>query len=286
MKNIDRNAPVGVFDSGVGGMTVVREIIRQIPDERIVYFGDTARVPYGSKSKETVLRYARQIMEFLKTQKVKAVVVACNTATVYALEEISREAEVPVIGVVEPGARVAAAATKNGRIGVIGTEGTIKSGLYASYLKQLNPSLEVIGKACPLFVPLVEEGLWHDSVTDEIAGRYLQELKEKEIDTLIMGCTHYPLIRSTIKRTMGDGVSLVNPAYETAVQLRRVLEWEDLIREEHSEDIASQYEFYVSDSPDKIQKFANSILSFEINQAHQINIEEYAYDDVRCTDHH
>lgn len=283
---MDRNAPVGVFDSGVGGMTVVREIIRQIPDERIVYFGDTARVPYGSKSKETVLHYARQIMEFLKTQEVKAVVVACNTATVYALEEISREADVPVIGVVEPGARVAAAATKNGKIGVIGTEGTIKSGLYASYLKKLDPSFEVIGKACPLFVPLVEEGLWHDSVTDEIASRYLKELKEKEIDTLIMGCTHYPLIRSTIKRTIGEGVSLVNPAYETAVQLRRVLEWEDLIREAHSEDIASQYEFYVSDSPEKIQKFANSILTFEINQAHQINIEEYAYDDDRCTDYH
>ena len=283
---MDRNAPVGVFDSGVGGMTVVREIIRQIPDERIVYFGDTARVPYGSKSKETVLHYARQIMEFLKTQKVKAVVVACNTATVYALEEISRETDIPVIGVVEPGARVAAAATKNGRIGVIGTEGTIKSGLYASYLKQLNSSFEVIGKACPLFVPLVEEGLWHDSVTDEIARRYLKELKEKEIDTLIMGCTHYPLIRSTIKRTIGDGVSLVNPAYETAVQLRRVLEWEDLIREEHSDNIASQYEFYVSDSPEKIQKFANSILSFEIHQAHQINIEQYTYDDDRCTDNH
>ena len=225
-------------------------------------------------------------MEFLKTQKVKAVVVACNTATVYALEEISRETDIPVIGVVEPGARVAAAATKNGRIGVIGTEGTIKSGLYASYLKQLNSSFEVIGKACPLFVPLVEEGLWHDSVTDEIARRYLKELKEKEIDTLIMGCTHYPLIRSTIKRTIGDGVSLVNPAYETAVQLRRVLEWEDLIREEHSDNIASQYEFYVSDSPEKIQKFANSILSFEIHQAHQINIEEYTYDDDICTDNH
>ena len=286
MRHIDKNAPVGVFDSGVGGMTVAREIMRQIPDERIVYFGDTARVPYGSKSKETVLRYSRQIMAFLKTQNVKAVVVACNTATVYALEEISKETDVPVVGVVEPGARVAAAATRNKKIGVIGTEGTVKSGLYTSYLKQLDPSVEVIGKPCPLFVPLVEEGLWHDSVTDEIAARYLKELKDKKIDTLIMGCTHYPLIRSTIKRTMGEGVILVNPAYETAVQLRRVLEWEELLREEHSDNRASQYEFYVSDSPEKFQKFANSVLSFEINPAHQINIEEYSYDDERCTDHH
>ncbi|MFQ9509817.1 MAG: glutamate racemase [Lachnospiraceae bacterium] len=272
---MDKNAPIGVFDSGVGGLTVAREIMRQIPDERIVYFGDTARVPYGSKSKDTIIKYSRQIVRFLMTQNVKAIVVACNTASAFALEAISGEIDIPMIGVVKPGARVAAEATQNGKIGVIGTEGTIKSGLYTTFLKQINSNIQVVGKACPLFVPLVEEGLLHDNVTDEIASRYLESLKEEKIDTLILGCTHYPLIRSTIRKVIGDGVNLVNPAYETAVQLRRILEWEDLAREEHSEDLSSQYKFYVSDSPDRFQEFANSNLPFQINETTQINIEEY-----------
>lgn len=170
---MNSSAPIGVFDSGVGGLTVVREIMRQIPNERIVYFGDTARVPYGSKSKETVTRYSAQIVRFLKQQDVKAIVVACNTASAYAMDEIERESEIPVIGVVKPGAKAAIDATKNGRIGVIGTEATIGSQIYTRYIQEQDNSAEVMGKACPLFVPLVEEGLLNDPVTDEIAMRYL-----------------------------------------------------------------------------------------------------------------
>ena len=195
---MDRNAPIGVFDSGIGGLTVAREIMRQMPQERIVYFGDTARVPYGSKSQDTVLRYSRQIIRFLKTQGVKAIVIACNTASACALETVKQELDIPIIGVIYAGARTAAEATHNGKIGVIGTEATIRSGIYTREMQKLRPDIEVIGKPCPLFVPLVEEGLFHDSVTDEIASRYLSSLKEKDIDTLVMGCTHYPLLRSTL----------------------------------------------------------------------------------------
>ena len=204
MNTIDRNAPVGVFDSGVGGLTVAREIMRQLPGERIIYFGDTARVPYGSKSKDTIVRYSRQIIRFLCTKGVKAIVIACNTASAYALEAVSAESDIPIIGVIDAGARTAVSATRNGKIGVIGTEGTIGSGIYTEVMKKLRPDIEVVGKPCPLFVPLVEEGLLHDSVTDEIASRYLSVLKGKYIDTLVLGCTHYPLLRSTLQRLMGD----------------------------------------------------------------------------------
>ncbi|MBQ8039975.1 MAG: glutamate racemase, partial [Lachnospiraceae bacterium] len=155
MEKAGKNAPIGVFDSGVGGLTVVREIMRQIPNEKIIYFGDTARVPYGSKSKETITRYSRQIVRFLESQDVKAIVIACNTASAYALSELEKEVNIPIIGVVKPGAKVAAETTKNGKIGVIATEGTISSGIYSSYIKEIKNDVTVIGKACPLFVPLV-----------------------------------------------------------------------------------------------------------------------------------
>ena len=220
---INNNAPIGVFDSGVGGLTVAREITRQLPNESIVYFGDTARVPYGSKSKNTIIRYSRQIVHFLRTKDVKAIVVACNTASAFALDTIEKELDIPVIGVVKPGAIAAIETTKNKRIGIIGTEGTIKSKLYTEYIRSIDPEIIVIGKACPLFCPLVEEGMLHDEVTDEIARRYLDELKEQNIDSLILGCTHYPLLRSTIGKIMGPDVNLVNPAYETAISLGELL---------------------------------------------------------------
>ena len=270
-----RQAPVGVFDSGVGGLTVAREIMRQIPNEKIIYFGDTARVPYGSKSKETITRYARQIVRFLQEQRVKAIVAACNTASAYALDEIEEEIDIPIIGVVKPGARVAAESTKNGRVGVIGTEGTIGSRIYSTYIKEINPEIQVMGKACPLFVPLVEEGLWQDPVTDEIAKRYLGGLIDSEIDTLILGCTHYPLIRSTLGRIIGEGVTLVNPAYETARELKELLEREQLLNEKKQELGMNCYRFYVSDMAEKFQSFANSILKYGILSARKIDIEHY-----------
>ena len=218
--SINNNAPIGVFDSGVGGLTVVREIMRNLPEEKIVYFGDTARVPYGSKSAETVTRYSRQIVRFLQTQNVKAIVIACNTASAFALETIEKEIDLPILGVVKPGAEMALKTTKNKRIGVIATEGTIHSGLYQRLISQEDPEVSVYGQPCPLFVPLVEEGWTKDPVTEVVARRYLKELLEKDIDTLIMGCTHYPLLRSTLARLMGEEVTLINPAYETAGSLR------------------------------------------------------------------
>lgn len=271
----NRYAPIGVFDSGVGGLTVAREIMRQIPNEQIVYFGDTARVPYGSKSPETVTRYSSQIVRFLQTQKVKAIVVACNTASACALDTIEEEIDIPVIGVVKPGAKTAVDVTRNGKIGVIGTAATIQSGLYATYINELNTQVQVIGKACPLFVPLVEEGLLEDPVTDEIAMRYLSELIDVGIDTLILGCTHYPLIRATIGRTMGEKVTLVNPAYETAVELKRLLESKNLLNDHSASLGTNKYRFFVSDAADKFKTFANSIIKYGILTAKTVNIEEY-----------
>ena len=268
------NAPVGVFDSGVGGLTVAREIMRNLPEENIVYFGDTARVPYGSKSKDTVLRYSRQIIRFLRTQDVKAIVIACNTASAYALEEVEKELDIPIIGVVKPGARVACEVTKNKRIGVIATEATIHSGIYSSYIKRQDPQIEVIGKACPLFVPLVEEGWLKDSVTFEVAGRDLRELMEKDIDTLILGCTHYPLLRSTIGQIMGEGVTLVNPAYETALELGRLLKEQNMQSTGQGQS-DFPYRFYVSDLAEKFKGFANSILPFDVEKTQKIDIEKY-----------
>ncbi len=273
---MDRNAPIGVFDSGVGGLTVAREIIRQMPDERIIYFGDTARVPYGSKSRDTVIRYSRQIIRFLLTKNVKAIVIACNTASAYALDTVEKEFALPVIGVIRAGALTAVNATHNGKIGVIGTEGTIGSGIYTEVIKQMDPRVQVTGKACPLFVPLVEEGLLHDSVTDEIASRYLSELKGKFIDTLVLGCTHYPLLRSTVGRIMGGDVTLVNPAYETAIELKALLAERDLNCEAgQAEKDPEKYQFYVSDLAEKFTAFATSILPKQVKETRKIDIERY-----------
>lgn len=267
-------APIGVFDSGVGGLTVAREIMRQLPQERIIYFGDTARVPYGSKSKETIIRYSRQIIHFLESKGVKAIVVACNTASAFALETIRPEMKIPIIGVVKPGAKVAAETTVNGKIGVIGTEGTIGSQIYTETIQQHNPDAVVLGKACPLFVPLVEEGWLKDPVTIEVARRYLEFFQKSDIDTLILGCTHYPLLRSTIRNIMGEKVNLVNPAYETAQGLKRLLAEHQLTNDGLKATEAPMYQFYVSDAAEKFKNFANSILPCEIEEARLIHIEE------------
>ena len=284
-----RNAPIGVFDSGIGGLTVMREIMRQMPDEDIIYFGDTARLPYGSKSKATILRFSRQIVNFLRSKQVKAIVIACNTASAHALDIIEREQDIPVLGVIKAGAKEAARTTANGRIGVIATRGTIESGVYEQVLHGLNPDLQIFGKACPLFVPLVEEGLTHDFITEEVARRYVKDLQYKGIDTMILGCTHYPLLRTLLRKVMGEEVTLVNPAYETAVELKALLEKEGLRqstedegRRGRSEPEAcalsrASYQFYVSDLAAQFQEFANSILPYDVAGTEQIDIEEYAY---------
>lgn len=271
----EKEAPIGVFDSGVGGLTVAREIMHQIPNEKIIYFGDTARVPYGNKSKDTVTRFSKQIVRFLQTFHVKTIVVACNTASAYALEELEKEIDIPIIGVVKPGAKAASEVTKNGKIGVIATQATIGSKIYSQYITELNKKVTIYGKACPLFVPLVEEGLWVDPVTDEIAKRYLAELIDLDIDTLILGCTHYPMIRSTIQKIMGDQVNLVNPAFETTMELKRMLAQKDLLNPHVPELGENRYQFFVSDGAEKFKQFANSIIEYGILSAKTVNIEEY-----------
>lgn len=269
-----RHAPVGVFDSGVGGLTVAREIMRQLPKEHIVYFGDTARVPYGSKSKDNIIRYSRQIVRFLQTKEVKAIVIACNTASALALDIVRSETDIPVIGVIIPGARSAIQATETKKIGVIGTEATIRSEMYTKIMQEMDPEVKVTGKACPLFVPLVEEGFAKHHVTEEIIDYYLKPMRESDIDTLILGCTHYPLLRSGIRAYMGEAVNIVNPAYETAMDLKELLEREhmanDSLTGEHAE-----YDFYVSDAAEKFRRFADTIWPYEIDTTKQISIEEY-----------
>ena len=267
-------APIGVFDSGVGGLTVAREIMRQLPQENMVYFGDTARVPYGSKSRETIIRYSRQIIRFLNTHQVKAIVIACNTASAFALEQMRKEFSIPVLGVVKPGAKVAAETTRNGKIGVIGTEGTIGSQIYRKTIQEQKPEAEVLGKPCPLFVPLVEEGWLKDPITIEIAHRYLDPFLQTGVDTLIMGCTHYPLLRSVLNGILGEKVNLVNPAYETARELKSLLQKSGMENDGSEQHPKQQYQFYVSDAAEKFKNFANSILPCEIEEAQLVHIEE------------
>lgn len=274
--SINNNAaPIGVFDSGVGGLTVMREIMRQLPNENLVYFGDTARVPYGSKSKDTILRYTRQIIHFLQTRHVKAIVIACNTASALTLDIVSREIDIPIIGVVIPGARAAVQETRNRKIGVVGTEATIKSNMYTKLMQEQEPGVTVVGKACPLFVPLVEEGFTKHKITNEVIDIYLNEMKNSGIDTLILGCTHYPLLRSSIREYMGEEIHIVNPAYETAMDLKQLLKERRMENRELGEGEAAHYEFCSSDAPVKFKEFANSVLPYTIDWIEQINIEKY-----------
>lgn len=272
---IDNQAPIGVFDSGVGGLTVAREIMQQIPNERIVYFGDTARVPYGSKSKTTIIKYTRQIIRFLLTHDVKALVIACNTMSACALSEVEKELNIPIIGVVKPGALVAAKQTRNKRIGVIATESTINSNMYQNFIKDIDKDVTVLGKACPLFCPLVEEGMLDDPVTDEIIRRYLKDLISDDIDSLILGCTHYPLLAPAIKKIVGSKITLVNPAFETAKELKELLLASDMLNTQAGIPTHEKYHFYVSDQADKFGRFAAKILDTDHFTTDYVNIEEY-----------
>jgi len=238
-------APIGVFDSGLGGLTVAHAIMRQLPSESLVYFGDTARVPYGPKSPETVRRYSREISAFLLEQGVKAIVIACNTATAHALPNLREELDVPVIGVVEPGARAAVRATRSGHVGVIGTAGTIRSQAYVRAIHAEAPDVHVTALACPLFVPLVEEGWTNHEAAHLIAEEYLRPLVEDQIDTLVLGCTHYPLLKPLLGEIVGRSVRLIDSAEETAADTRRMLDESGLA----ATDGEPSYRFISSDDP-------------------------------------
>jgi glutamate racemase len=239
-------APVGVFDSGIGGLTVAQEVIRQLPHESVIYFGDTARVPYGPKSPETVQRYSREIAAFLSDQGVKSIVIACNTATAHALSVLRDEMDMPVIGVVEPGARAAVAATKQGHIGVIGTVGTIKSGAYERAIRALNPDVRITPRACPLLVPLIEEGWTDHDATRLVLREYLEPLIAADIDTLVLGCTHYPLLKPLLRELLGPDVRLIDSAEETAAETARTLNATQLAAADVAEP---SYRFIASDDP-------------------------------------
>ena len=262
------SSPIGVFDSGIGGLTVVREMIRQLPQESIIYFGDTARVPYGPKSPETVRRYSREITAFLIGEGVKAMVVACNTATAHALPILLEELPIPVVGVVEPGARAALAASRGGGIGVIGTRGTIASGAYERAIRAHAPQARIALRACPLFVPLVEEGWIDNEAAKLIAREYLAPLAAARVDTLVLGCTHYPLLKPLISDVL-PGVTLIDSARETAAEIGRVLERDKLAR---SAAGPPHHRFIASDAPQQFFELGQRFLGSAIESVETLTL--------------
>jgi glutamate racemase len=262
----NQDSAIGVFDSGIGGLTVLHQIIEALPRENTVYLGDTARAPYGTKSVETVLRYSFENSEFLVERGVKLVVVACNTSTAIALAELKIELSLPVIGVIEPGVRRAIANTKSKRVGVIGTEATIQSGAYTRSLKAVDPEIEVYSRACPLFVPLVEEGWTDNDVVEMTVKTYLGSLKQSGIDTLILGCTHYPLLKKAIRKFIGSGVRLVDSAEETAKEVESVLKKNAIARRIGK----GTHSFFVTDAPDRFIKVGRRFLGEKVESAVRI----------------
>ena len=258
-----KNAAIGVFDSGLGGLTVFRALSRRMPEESLVYFGDTAHVPYGSKSPQAVERYSVAVARFLASKGVKLLVVACNTSSALALSAIRRAVKVPVVGVIEPGARAALAANRGGRIGVIGTEATVRSGAYPRALKALGSRARTVSQPCPLFVPLVEEGWWRGKVTDEVARLYAAPLRRAGVDTLILGCTHYPYLKPVLSRAMGREVRLIDSAEETAVSVEEVLARLDL---RAPGGRRGRREFYASDAPERFKRLARRMLGSSVSR--------------------
>lgn len=262
--------PIGIFDSGVGGLTVFKEIRKRFPYEDIVYFGDTARVPYGPKSKNTVIEYSIQNARFLMQCGAKIIVIACNTSSAIALEELKKIFPVPVIGVIEPGAISAVENSKNGRIGIIGTEGTIRSKAYSKSISKLNTNTEVFSEACPLFVPLAEEGWEEHRVTRITIEEYLKTLLQKNIDTLVLGCTHYPILKKTIQQVIGSNIKLIDSAEAVTEQLDKILPAKET-------SITGEDHFYVSDNEDKFKQIASRILDRKIEKLIKVNLGESWY---------
>ena len=264
--------PIGIFDSGVGGLTVAKKIFELLPHENVIYFGDTARYPYGPRSKEIVRKFSLQNVNFLLSQKVKFIVVACNTASSVALDELKGKYHIPMIGVVEPGASAAVKATISGKIGVIGTVGTIHSGAYTKAIHRLAPQLKVYSIACPLFVSLAEEGYVNKEATLLIAKEYLNLLIKKRIDTLVLGCTHYPLLKNVISQTMGKDVKLIDSAEETAEEVKSFLKKYGLLRNTGKESFRS---FYVSDVPDRFIEVGERFLKGKIAKVKRVDIDKH-----------
>lgn len=268
------NRCIGVFDSGLGGLTAVKQIIKELPHEHVIYFGDTGRVPYGTRSKETLIKYTRSDINFLKSFDVKTIVIACGTASSAAMPEIKSEFNVPIIGVIDAAVYAAVRATKNKKIGVIGTAGTIRSGEYTKQIQVYDNTIETYERACPMFVPLVENGYFDGEVTKLIVAEYLEEIRKNGVDTLIMGCTHYPLLEKVIREYMGSEVTLINSGAEVAKYLKKRLVRDDILHDEM--DCENQYNYYVSDDVSSFEELGSIFLERKINgQVKKIDIEKY-----------
>ncbi len=266
-KGINSHCAIGVFDSGLGGLTVVKELKRQLPNEDIVYFGDTARVPYGTKSEESIIRFSVENVQFLLKNKVKIIVVACNSSSSFSLPVLRKKFSIPIIGVIMPGAKKACEVTKNKKVGVIATSATIQSEKYMKMVKTISKNIKVISQACPLFVPLAEEGWFHKKATKEIARQYLVKLIYSGVDTLILGCTHYPLLKSVIGKVMGKKVYLVDSAKEVAKEVRDVLVVNNLKKQTKS---LGKCKFFVSDKPQHFGKLAKQFLGYSIKSIKKV----------------
>lgn len=267
------NRSIGVFDSGLGGLTAVKQIMEELPNESITYFGDTGRVPYGTRSNDTIIKYSKSDINFLLSKDVKVIVIACGTVSSVALPVLKNTLEVPAIGVVEATVNAAVSSTKNGKIGIIGTSGTINSGAYERAIKAKNSEVETFTKACPLFVPLVENGHFDTMVAELVVEEYLEGIKEKGVDTLILGCTHYPLLKNTIARFMGEGVTMIDAGRETAKVLKNYLKDNDILASNNEE---KQYKYFVSDNVDGFENLGGMFLERKIDgQVEKIDIENY-----------
>ena len=264
--------PIGVFDSGVGGLTVFKALEQALPGESLIYLGDTARVPYGTRSADTVKRYAREAVAFLRRCEIKMLVVACNTASAVAMETIASDG-LPVLGVIEPGARRAVELSETGRIGVIGTRATIGSGAYAEAIRALEPAADVISRACPLFVPLAEEGWTDNTVASEVARTYLEPFGRAGVDALVLGCTHYPLLRGAIGQVMGPSVRLVDSAESVAAEVRARLESEPALAANADDPSGVDHHFFVTDVPEPFQAVAERFLGRPIQSLERTRIE-------------
>jgi len=266
-----KHKAIGIFDSGVGGLTVAAEIFRQLPGENIVYFGDQGRTPYGPRSKDIIIQFSRQDIAFLREQDVKYIIVACNSVSSVALDVLMEENDIDILGVIEPGARSAVATTKNGKIGIIGTHATIASDAYPKAIEKLDKKVKVFSLACPLFVPLAEEGYEGKPATKIIAEDYLATLRTNGIDTLVLGCTHYPLLKQTIQDVIGDNVTLIDSATATAKEAREYLEARGLLGDHKKH----AHKYYVSDVPDKFAAVAERFLGRRITNTIRVDITKY-----------
>lgn len=271
------DAPIGIFDSGVGGLTVAREVFKILPHEDVVYFGDVGRSPYGGRSREIITQFTAQDIAFLIEHKVKYIICACNTASSVALGDLSKNYKVGMVGVIRPGAEVAVSKTKTKRVGVIGTQATINSNAYARTIHEINADIKVFSLACPLFVPLAEEGYIDKEATYLIARDYLQTMHDVEVDTLILGCTHYPLMKQVIADVMGDGVTLIDSGEETARAVHAVLTEQNLLNSKSSQrpGVEGDRSFFVSDVPDKFLQVAMRFLGKPVDKITRVDISGY-----------